>query len=169
MQKRAFRFSRMTASLLVVACLLTFSFALAQAQDDQNAGAGVPTFTLKNSQVVPTALPGDTAKAEISGKESPRTGYPMRGLWLLPKMTRKLFRGVHNVCFGWVEVPKNIIIEGVKTDPFTGTIVGTVLGAVKTVERTGVGAIEVLTFWHEWPKEYGPIIEPEYVLDDFND
>jgi hypothetical protein len=32
-----------------------------------------------------------------------------------------------------------------------------------------VGVIEILTFWHEWPEEYGPIIEPEYVLDDFND
>jgi putative exosortase-associated protein (TIGR04073 family) len=169
MQKNAFRFFRVAASLLFVACLLAFGLAAAPAQDDEYGDTGVRSYTVKHSQVVPTVLPGPSGKAEISGKEGPRTGSPMRGLWLLPKMTKKLFRGVHNVVLGWVEVPKNIIVEGVKTDPFTGAIVGTVLGAVKTVERTGVGAIEILTFWHEWPKEYGPIVEPEYVLDDFND
>jgi putative exosortase-associated protein (TIGR04073 family) len=170
MQTNAFRIFRVAACLLLTSCFLAAGIASVAAQDDEDtAVTGVQSYTFKHSQVVPTVLVAEPAVAPVSAKQGSATGSPMRDLMLLPKMTKKLFRGTANILFGWIEIPKNVIVEGVKTDPFTGTVSGTVLGFVKGFERTGVGFIEVFTFWHEWPKEYGPIIEPAYVLDDFDD
>jgi putative exosortase-associated protein (TIGR04073 family) len=59
-----------------------------------------------------------------------------------------------------------MIIGIIKTDPFTGTVVGFVKGVGYGVVRTGVGVFEIVTFWSVWPRDFSPIVMPEYVVDD---
>ena len=68
-----------------------------------------------------------------------RTTYPS-------KITNKLWRGVGNVVFCWVEIPLEINEEVQNTDPFTGSVVGFWTGMWYTVRRFGVGLVDVVTF-----------------------
>ncbi|MCB2156042.1 exosortase system-associated protein, TIGR04073 family [bacterium] len=79
-------------------------------------------------------------------------------------MFHKLGRGVSNLLLGWVEVPKCIAKEWHQTDPFTGTIVGFVKGVGWGVARTLAGAYEIISFPFPVPREYAPIMYPEFVL-----
>lgn len=82
----------------------------------------------------------------------------------IDKMFHKLGRGISNVLLGWVEVPKNIAKEWRKTEPFTGTIVGTVKGIGWGVARTLAGFYEIISFPFPVPRDYEPIMYPEFVL-----
>jgi putative exosortase-associated protein (TIGR04073 family) len=82
----------------------------------------------------------------------------------LNKMFEKLGRGASNVLLGWLELPKNIAREWRRTEPFTGTIVGAVKGTGWAVVRTLAGAYEVVTFPFPVPRNYEPIMYPEFVL-----
>lgn len=77
---------------------------------------------------------------------------------------KKLLRGVGNVLTGWVEIPKNIYDESVKTNVLVGLTWGTLKGAGWTVVRTVAGAYETVTFPFPIPESYKPIVEPEYVF-----
>jgi len=80
------------------------------------------------------------------------------------KMFHKLGRGVSNVLLGWVEIPKQIAKEWTRTEPFTGTIVGFVKGFGWAVARTMTGFYEVVSFPFPVPRNYEPMMYPEFVL-----
>ena len=80
------------------------------------------------------------------------------------RMFHKLGRGLSNVLLGWVEIPKNIAEEWNQTEPFTSTIVGSVKGLGWAVARTLSGLYEVISFPFPVPREYQPIMYPEFVL-----
>jgi len=80
------------------------------------------------------------------------------------KMFHKLGRGVSNVLLGWVEIPKNVAQEWRRTEPFTGTIVGVIKGVGWAVARTVAGLYEVVSFPFPVPRDYQPIMYPEFVL-----
>lgn len=77
----------------------------------------------------------------------------------------KLLRGIANTFTGWVEIPKNIYYVSVEENIFIGITRGTLEGVGMAVVRTGCGVYETVTFPLELPKEYKPIMLPEYVID----
>lgn len=80
------------------------------------------------------------------------------------KMFHKLGRGVVNVLTGWIEIPKQTAAEWRRTDPFTGTVLGVIKGSAFAVARTFVGFYEVISFPFPIPRDYQPLMEPEFVL-----
>ena len=68
-----------------------------------------------------------------------RTTYPS-------KITYKLWSGVGNVFFSWVEIPIEMNHEIQDTDPFTGTFIGFGKGLYYTGQRFVLGAVDVVTF-----------------------
>jgi len=85
------------------------------------------------------------------------------------KSTRKLWRGIGNLAFGWAEIPQQIFKDAYNTDPFTGVFTGIYKGGKKGLKRTGIGAWEIVTFALPCNREYRPYIEPEFVLMDETD
>jgi putative exosortase-associated protein (TIGR04073 family) len=63
------------------------------------------------------------------------------------KAPSQLFRGLHNVAFGWGEVISHPIRTTKNAPLVVGTATGLVTGPVTAVLRTGSGLIDVLTFW----------------------
>lgn len=82
----------------------------------------------------------------------------------ISKMFHKLGRGVSNVLLGWVEIPKTISKEWRQTEPFTGTIMGAIKGFGYAVMRTFAGFYEIISFPFPVPRNYEPIMYPEFVL-----
>ncbi|HNY28525.1 MAG TPA: exosortase system-associated protein, TIGR04073 family [Candidatus Sumerlaeota bacterium] len=82
------------------------------------------------------------------------------------KVTRKFARGFANTLFGWLEVPRQMNTEIRESNMFTGFLVGGFRGCAFTVTRTGVGLVELVTFWQPIPNNYAPIMEPEFVWDE---
>ncbi len=82
----------------------------------------------------------------------------------ISKMFTKLGRGLVNVLTGWIEIPKNVAKEWRQTDPFTGLIVGCIKGLGWGIGRTLAGVYEVFTFPFPIPRDYKPIMYPEYIL-----
>lgn len=80
------------------------------------------------------------------------------------KMFHKLGRGVVNIFTGWLEIPKQTAEEWRRTDPFTGTILGVIKGVWLGIGRTFAGFYEVISFPFPIPRDYRPIMEPEFVL-----
>lgn len=67
-----------------------------------------------------------------------RTTYPS-------KVTHKFWSGAGNALFCWVEIPIEINEEIQNTDPFTGTLVGFGTGLWFTVQRLGLGVVDMVT------------------------
>jgi len=82
------------------------------------------------------------------------------------KMVHKLGRGFVNFATGWLELPKSIADQWERYDPFTGFALGTVKGVVWGAQRTAIGVYEVATFPLAIPKDYKPLMEPEFILTD---
>lgn len=80
------------------------------------------------------------------------------------RMFHKLGRGFVNVFTGWIEVPKNIAADWRTSDPFTGTITGLFKGAAWGIARTFAGFYEIISFPFPVPRNYQPIMEPEFIL-----
>ncbi len=97
-----------------------------------------------------------------AGRETPEDGQRDRSDINL--MFHKLGRGVSNVLLGWIEIPRNIAREWRKTDPFTGTILGSIKGVGWTVARTLAGVYEIVSFPFPVPGDYDPIMKPEFIL-----
>ena len=72
--------------------------------------------------------------------------------------------GVMNVITGWMEIPYNITETWKDTDPFTGFVVGGIKGFFWGWARTCTGLYDVVTFPFPVPKDYEPLMEPEYIL-----
>ncbi|MDX2175335.1 MAG: exosortase system-associated protein, TIGR04073 family [Candidatus Sumerlaeia bacterium] len=71
---------------------------------------------------------------------------PLYGSTYPSKASTKLFRGVGNVLFCWVELPLEINREIQNTDNVSGVFVGTGQGLWYTVRRFALGAVDVATF-----------------------
>jgi len=75
----------------------------------------------------------------------------------------KLVRGLANVCLGFLEIPRNIHNTTQEESLLAGWTVGVGKGLGYTVMRMGVGVYEVITFPFPLPKDYVPVVTPEYV------
>ncbi|MGL4854358.1 MAG: exosortase system-associated protein, TIGR04073 family [Lentisphaeria bacterium] len=75
--------------------------------------------------------------------------------------SRKLGRGVSNVLFGIVEIPKTMVEQDKEQGALAAYTTGVVAGIGRFLQREVVGVWEILTFW-SCDKE--PIIKPEHVL-----
>jgi len=80
---------------------------------------------------------------------------------------RKLARGVINLAFGWLEIPRQMIRVKQEVGDTNGDIVGFTWGPAKGIAcfvgRTAIGALELVTF--AMP-EYDPIVEPEFIFSE---
>ncbi|MCX7017122.1 MAG: exosortase system-associated protein, TIGR04073 family [Candidatus Sumerlaeota bacterium] len=85
------------------------------------------------------------------------------------KMTRKFWRGVGNVCFGWAEIPRSVFRKCYDTDVCSGVIFGFGEGTKLALKRMGVGAWEAATFYSPGHRDYQPYIQPEFPLMDDQD
>ncbi|MDX1973708.1 MAG: exosortase system-associated protein, TIGR04073 family [Candidatus Sumerlaeia bacterium] len=85
-----------------------------------------------------TALVANPGVADARG--------PLYGSTYPSKITGKLWGGVSNVLFCWMEVPIEINREIQKTDPFTGTVVGFGQGIYYTGKRFWLGTVDAVTF-----------------------
>lgn len=97
------------------------------------------------------------ASRSIEGKPVDITDDMMNRYQLRPPLT-KFARGMGNLFTGWMEVPYNIQKEYEDRDTATSLLIGTGLGVIKGVVRTGVGFYEMLTFWLPYPPRYAPIL-----------
>jgi len=79
-------------------------------------------------------------------------------------VTKKLVRGIENVVFCLVEIPKEIILEWQRTDPFTGLWLGGGRGIYMTGRRLFFGVYDIVTFGFRLP--WDERIDPELVLLD---
>jgi putative exosortase-associated protein (TIGR04073 family) len=80
-------------------------------------------------------------------------------------MGRKLYRGVVNTVSGWVEIPKNVYVTTMKHEFGYGFIIGLPQGFLMAAARTAAGVYDTLTFPIPFPKDYKPVLEPEFVAD----
>lgn len=71
---------------------------------------------------------------------------PLYGSTYPSKVTGKLWRGLSNTLFCWVEVPLEINEEIQDTDPFTGFFVGFGKGLWFTGRRLVLGVVDIVTF-----------------------
>ena len=76
---------------------------------------------------------------------------------------RKLSRGLVNVSWGWVEIPRQMIKSEKETNEVGGFFIGLFKGIVYTVGRSFIGAYEVATFLIP---SYRPVVEPEFIFFD---
>lgn len=82
------------------------------------------------------------------------------------KRIEKLGRGVSNLLFGWTEIPLTVDEKIDQGKPLTYILTtAPIMGTVKAVMRTGVGAYEIVTFAGTKPeRNYEPILEPDYLF-----
>ena len=79
---------------------------------------------------------------------------------------KKLGRGISNLAFGWLEIPKGIEDVGEKNNFVAALTWGPIYGVGKAVVRTVAGAYEVVTFPVPLPKDFEPLVQPEFMLGD---
>ena len=79
------------------------------------------------------------------------------------KSLRKLGRGVTNVLTFPLELIRTPEKVGRADGALAGASVGLAQGLFRAVQRAGVGIFEVVTFYAEVPKDYAPLMQPEFV------
>ena len=79
---------------------------------------------------------------------------------------KKLGRGLSNIAFGWMELPKGIEDVGEQNNFIAATTWGPIYGLGRTVNRTLAGVYEVVTFPVPLPKDFEPLVQPEFMLGD---
>lgn len=80
---------------------------------------------------------------------------------------RKLGRGLTNAVTGIVEIPKKVILISKNDNPLLGLTWGWVKGAAVGLLRTASGLYEAVTFPIPAPADYEPIINPEFVFQEW--
>jgi putative exosortase-associated protein (TIGR04073 family) len=75
----------------------------------------------------------------------------------------KLVRGLANLGFGWVEMPKQIYLIGRERGWLVGTFRGPVEGLGMFLARTVAGGYEIFSFPFPLPPHYQPLMQPEFV------
>ena len=107
--------------------------------------------------IISSFLISSIAMAEIETTESSQ----------FDKSRTKLISGLANIATGWMEFPKNINIVGQQENtPASGMAafgLGVLQGGWFTINRTGCGAFDLLTFM--FPTK--PSVDPVFVWDDF--
>ncbi len=73
-----------------------------------------------------------------------------------------LWRSVINVTTGWLEIPREIILENSKY-PLLGIVSGTLRGAFFTTMRAVLSVVDIGLLGFTGPSGYDPEIFPEYV------
>ena len=81
-------------------------------------------------------------------------------------MGDKLNRGLTNIVTGWFEIPKNMSAASAKHDFVSAFFIGLPKGLWMTVVRTGAGVYDTVTFPIPFPKDYKPVLEPEFIFTD---
>lgn len=81
-------------------------------------------------------------------------------------MCKKLNRGLTNIFTGWFEIPKNMDISNTKQSFLSAFFIGFPKGCWMTVVRTGAGVYDTVTFMLPVPKDYKPLLEPEFAFTD---
>lgn len=76
----------------------------------------------------------------------------------LDRSAAKLGRGLANSVTGWLEIPLTIQKRYQRDDTGTSMFIGTAMGLVRGILRTGVGLYETVTFWLPYPEEFAPIL-----------
>jgi putative exosortase-associated protein (TIGR04073 family) len=79
-------------------------------------------------------------------------------------MLRKLGRGVTNIVTCPAELLRQPELVGRRDGYLAAMSVGLLQGAWRTLQRGVVGAFEVVTFPVEVPKDFAPLMRPEYVF-----
>lgn len=103
--------------------------------------------------------------ASAAGTSEPDP-YVYRDGTRIDKMGMKFGRGLTNVVTCWLEIPHSVAIEWNKTDAVSGVIVGSAKGVTWTAARFFAGVYEVATFPFPTPKDYRPIMQPEFLVTD---
>ena len=80
---------------------------------------------------------------------------------------RKLGRGVANTLTGIVEIPRQIYLISKEENALVGMTWGLVKGAAVGLLRTACGIYETITFPIPAPADYEPMIEPEFVFEEW--
>lgn len=78
-------------------------------------------------------------------------------------MFRKLGRGIANVATCPLELVRTPTLVGRKDGVFAQITVGVVQGAWRTVARGLTGIYEIATFYADIPKDFGPLMRPEFI------
>ena len=79
-------------------------------------------------------------------------------------MGDKLNRGLTNIVTGWFEIPNNMSVGTTKHDYVSAFFIGLPKGCWMTIVRTGAGVYDTLTFLLPMPKDYKPLLEPEFAF-----
>ncbi len=79
---------------------------------------------------------------------------------------KKLGRGISNLAFGWLEIPKGIEDVGDEHNVFAGVTWGPLSGLGNAVKRTVLGAYEIVTFPVPVTGNFDSPIQPEFVTED---
>ena len=108
------------------------------------------------------AMSADASLAFAEGPGTDRgTQWPV---FVWGKAFGKLARGAANTVTGWVEIPKRVYETSVSSGPFAGWTWGLLRGLGHGFVRTIGGVYEVVTFPFRAPRDYRPVIRPEYVF-----
>lgn len=83
------------------------------------------------------------------------------------KMSFKLVRGVTNFATAIVEIPKQTILTA-ENHGDIGYVVGPIKGVGMTLYRAFIGITEAVFFMVPQPGYYDPMIDPEFVWQDWN-
>ena len=79
-------------------------------------------------------------------------------------MCDKLQRGLTNIVTGWFEIPNNMSVGTSKHDYVSAFFIGLPKGCWMAIVRTGAGVYDTLTFLFPMPKDYKPLLEPEFAF-----
>ena len=80
------------------------------------------------------------------------------------RVGRKLGRGFANTLFGIAEIPQTIVAVSREHGGGAGATWGVVKGIGRFVAREGTGVYEIITFPLPFPRNYDPIMQPEFPL-----
>jgi putative exosortase-associated protein (TIGR04073 family) len=92
---------------------------------------------------------------------------PQKPEAIVEKMSFKLVRGITNVATAVVELPKQSILTVRERGP-VGYAVGPIKGVIMTLYRALMGSVETIGFMVPQPGYYDPMIDPEYVWQDWD-
>jgi len=80
---------------------------------------------------------------------------------------RKLGRGLANTLTGVVEIPKKVFTISRDDNVLLGLTWGLIKGTAVGLLRTAVGVYETVTFPIPAPADYEPMINPEFVFEEW--
>jgi len=105
----------------------------------------VLSSALLNAAPVRAELPETNTRAELS--------------------MRKLGRGLANLVTAVFEIPRKTTQIAEESGWMAGSTIGLAQGVWLGCLRAVTGAFEIITFPLEIPKDYGPLLEPEFVFE----